>query len=103
MRGTFDPASHGGDDADSFDVVVPSLPGFGFSEPRQESGSENPALVVYKRNGGKVRLFWASEMTKEMADPGQDPRDAPDIASLWSVLDLTPTGRGSEWYPKLAY
>src|SRR5262249_42167587 len=33
-----DPVSHGGDDADSFHVVVPSLPGFGFSEPRQESG-----------------------------------------------------------------
>ena len=27
-----DPASHGGDPADSFDVVVPSLPGFGFSD-----------------------------------------------------------------------
>lgn len=26
------PAEHGGDPADSFDVVVPSLPGFGFSE-----------------------------------------------------------------------
>lgn len=36
-----------------------------------------------------LRLFWASEMSFEMADPGQDPRDAPDIASLWSVLDLT--------------
>ncbi|MGA7682395.1 MAG: DUF899 family protein [Pseudolabrys sp.] len=66
-------------------------------------GSENPALVVFKRDGDKVRLFWASEMTKELADPGQDPRDAPDIASLWSILDLTPSGRGTEWYPKLAY
>jgi len=27
-----DPASYGGDDSDAFDVVVPSLPGFGFSE-----------------------------------------------------------------------
>lgn len=27
-----DPASHGADPADSFDVVVPSLPGFGFSD-----------------------------------------------------------------------
>ena len=27
-----DPASHGGDPADAFDVVVPSLPGHGFSE-----------------------------------------------------------------------
>lgn len=66
-------------------------------------GSEYPALVVFKRDGDQVRLFWASEMTKEMADPGQDPRDAPDIASLWSILDLTPEGRGTDWYPKLQY
>ncbi len=66
-------------------------------------GSEYPALVVYRREGDEVRLFWASEMTKEMADPGQDPRDAPDIASLWSILDLTPGGRGTDWYPKLQY
>jgi epoxide hydrolase len=26
-----DPAAHGGDAADAFDVVVPSLPGYGFS------------------------------------------------------------------------
>ncbi|MDQ4030216.1 MAG: epoxide hydrolase 1, partial [Actinomycetota bacterium] len=28
-----DPAAHGGDPADSFDVVVPSLPGYPFSDP----------------------------------------------------------------------
>ncbi|HEY9339910.1 MAG TPA: epoxide hydrolase [Kribbella sp.] len=28
-----DPASYGGDPADAFDVIVPSLPGFGFSTP----------------------------------------------------------------------
>lgn len=66
-------------------------------------GGEAPALVVFQREGDKVRLFWASEMTGDMADPGQDPRDAPDIASLWSILDLTPEGRGTDWYPKLAY
>lgn len=65
---------------------------------------EFPALTVYQRDAdGKVRLFWASEMTDKMADPGQDPRDAPDIASLWSILDLTPEGRGTDWYPKLSY
>lgn len=66
-------------------------------------GLEYPALTVFQRDGDQVRLFWASEMTLEMADPGQDPRDAPDIASLWSVLDLTPQGRGTDWYPKLSY
>ena len=66
-------------------------------------GSEGAALVVFQRDGDEVRLFWASEMTGEMADPGQDPRDAPDIAALWSILDLTPGGRGTDWYPKLSY
>ena len=27
-------------------------------------GSEYPALIVFKRDGDKVRLFWASEMTR---------------------------------------
>ena len=69
----------------------------------QADGSESPALIVFKRDEDQVRLFWTSEMHLEMADPGQDPRDAPDIASLWSVLDLTPEGRGTDWYPKLKY
>jgi predicted dithiol-disulfide oxidoreductase (DUF899 family) len=69
----------------------------------QADGSESPALVVFQRDGDQVRLFWSSEMRLEMADPGQDPRDAPDIASLWSLLDLTPEGRGVDWYPKLNY
>lgn len=66
-------------------------------------GWESPALIVYRRDGDTVRLFWASEMARDMADPGQDPRDAPDLASLWSILDLTPGGRGTDWYPKLSY
>jgi pimeloyl-ACP methyl ester carboxylesterase len=31
-----DPAAHGGDPADAFDVVTPSLPGYGFSDPTHE-------------------------------------------------------------------
>jgi len=66
-------------------------------------GDEYPALVVYHRDGTQVRLFWASEMSGEMADPGQDPRGAPDLAPLWNILDLTPEGRDPHWYPKLSY
>ncbi|MEZ0470070.1 epoxide hydrolase family protein [Luteimonas salinilitoris] len=33
-----DPGSHGGDPGDAFDVVVPSLPGFGFSQAPTEAG-----------------------------------------------------------------
>lgn len=33
-----DPRSHGGDPADAFHLVVPSLPGYGFSSPLRETG-----------------------------------------------------------------
>ena len=67
------------------------------------NGDEYPALVVFRRDGDKVRLFWAGEMSGAMADPGQDPRGAPDLAPLWNILDLTPEGRDAKWYPKLNY
>ena len=36
-----------------------------------------------------------------MADPGQDPRGAPDLDCSGHMLDTTPEGRGTNWYPKL--
>jgi epoxide hydrolase len=33
-----DPRAHGGDPTDAFDVVVPSIPGYGFSGPTHETG-----------------------------------------------------------------
>jgi epoxide hydrolase len=36
-----DPRAHGGDPADAFHVVAPSLPGFGFSVPLQQAGWES--------------------------------------------------------------
>lgn len=65
-------------------------------------GSEWPALDVWVKDGAKVRHFWGAEMGGT-ADPGQDPRLAPDPTPLWNILDLTPAGRGSDWYPQLAY
>jgi pimeloyl-ACP methyl ester carboxylesterase len=38
IRPLADPAAHGGDPRDAFDVVVPSLPGYGFSEPLETPG-----------------------------------------------------------------
>lgn len=62
-----------------------------------------PGLSVFTRRDGTVRHFWSGEMNGEMADPGQDPRGAPDPDPLWTILDLTPPGRGAAWYPKLEY
>ena len=64
-------------------------------------GHEVPALNVFTRQGEAIRHFYTGELTT--SDPGQDPRGAPDPAPLWTILDLTPEGRGADWYPKLAY
>ena len=66
-------------------------------------GGDIPAFNVFTRRDGTIRHFWGGEMTGETADPGQDPRGAPDLMPLWTILDMTPEGRGTDWYPKLDY
>jgi pimeloyl-ACP methyl ester carboxylesterase len=48
-----DPASYGGDPADAFDVIVPSLPGYGFSDRPRERGM----------NAVRTAELWARLMT----------------------------------------
>jgi predicted dithiol-disulfide oxidoreductase (DUF899 family) len=64
---------------------------------------DHAAINVFTRRNGELRHFWGEEMGSETADPGQDPRGAPDPMPIWSILDLTPAGRGADWYPKLEY
>ena len=47
-----DPGRHGGDPADAFDVVVPSLPGYGFSDRPAEAGC----------NTFRIAALWAALM-----------------------------------------
>jgi len=51
-----DPAHHGGDAADSFDIIVPSIPGFGFSSRPKHSGVNNY----------RVSELWAKLMTEKL-------------------------------------
>lgn len=70
-----DPAAHGGDPADAFHVVIPSVPGFGFSTPLSEAGwthgriakafTELMARLGYDRygvQGGDIGAFEAPLM-----------------------------------------
>ena len=62
-----------------------------------------PGFSVFTRRDGIIHHFYSAEMSAAMADPGQDPRGAPDFDPLWLMLDMTPEGRGTDWYPKLDY
>lgn len=65
-------------------------------------GSQLPMMNVFRRDGsGGISHFWGSEGF--FADvPGQ-PRHMDQIWPLWNLLDLTPEGRGDDWYPALSY
>ncbi len=75
-----DPASYGGDAANSFDVIVPSTPGFGFSDrPLQRGGVDNVSVLAklmtdvlgYSRfaiHGGDT----GSPLAKQIAQQFQD-------------------------------
>ena len=54
-----DPGGHGADPADAFDVVAPSLPGFGFSD-----ASPEPGMQVQRVAG-----LWAKLMTENLGYP----------------------------------
>src|SRR6266567_9250283 len=54
-----DPGRHGGDPADAFDLVVPSLPGFGFSDHATERGMDVQ----------RVAGLWHTLMTENLGYP----------------------------------
>ena len=54
-----DPASHGGDASDAFDVIVPSLPGFTFSGPLRKTGI----------NWIRTADLWSRLMTEVLGHP----------------------------------
>ena len=41
-----DPRAHGGDPADAFHLVIPSIPGYGFSGPLTEAGWDVPRIAT---------------------------------------------------------
>ena len=76
-----DPVAHGGDPADAFDVVAPSLPGFAFSSPLEAEGMFfNPvadlwvklmARLGYDRfatQGGDIGSFVSARLGHKYAD-----------------------------------
>lgn len=54
-----DPAAHGGDPADSFEVIVPSLPGYGLSVPLTTTGVDV----------ARIAALWKTLMTEVLGFP----------------------------------
>ena len=65
-----------------------------YSDPSQEFSRDFHAVGENGEDWAGLHVF-----TRR----GQDPRGAPDLMPLWTVLDTTPEGRDPKWYPKLDY
>jgi len=65
--------------------------------------SQNPLLHVFVRRGGAVHHFYTTELAFAPSEPGQHPRHIDQMWPLWQLFDLTPEGRGTDWFPRLRY
>lgn len=66
-------------------------------------GAQIPSLNVFVRRDGVIRHFFHTELVFAKAEKGQNSRHIDMAWPLWNLLDFTPEGRGSDWYPKLEY
>lgn len=65
-------------------------------------GGQLPMCHVWTRRSGEVRHFWGAELLhRDDPDWTGHPRHLDPIWALWNVLDLTPEGRGADWWPRL--
>jgi predicted dithiol-disulfide oxidoreductase (DUF899 family) len=66
-----------------------------------DDGEQIPAMNVFVRRDGEIRHFWGSELL--YADLPGHPRHMDLMWPIWNLFDLTPEGRGTDWFPKLEY
>ncbi|MFI9380765.1 epoxide hydrolase family protein [Kutzneria sp. NPDC052558] len=100
-----DPAAHGGDPADAFDVIAPSLPGFGFS-PHPGTPGLNPTAIAALFNGLMTRELGYQRYGAQGGDFGAQitsriGRDHGDhVAGIHlNLMGATPTLDGSPLTP----
>lgn len=66
-------------------------------------GGQIPSLNVFVRRGKKIHHFYNTELVFLPADRGQNQRHIDMAWPLWNLLDFTPEGRGTDWFPQLTY
>jgi predicted dithiol-disulfide oxidoreductase (DUF899 family) len=66
-------------------------------------GGQLPVLSLFARRDGKIYHSYSTEMAFAPPEPAQNQRHIDMMWPLWNLLDLTPEGRGADWYPRLSY
>jgi predicted dithiol-disulfide oxidoreductase (DUF899 family) len=64
-------------------------------------GEQLPLLHVFVKNGEGVFHAYSTELFFVPNADGLHPRHVDSLWPLWAALDLTPQGRGADWFPQL--
>jgi pimeloyl-ACP methyl ester carboxylesterase len=90
-----DPVAHGGDAADAFDLVIPSLPGHGFSMPLRQTGLDIPRhAAIFAKLMTEVLGYprfavgggdWGAAISNYMAHAGPD-----EVIGLFATIPFYP-------------
>lgn len=60
-----------------------------------------PALNIFKKMADGIYHFYNTELL--YAPTEGHPRHIDNLWPVWNLLDLTPEGRGENWFPQLSY
>ena len=66
-------------------------------------GGQIPSLNVFVKRGNRINHFYQTELVFLPADKGQNQRHIDMAWPLWNLLDFTPEGRGTDWFPQIQY
>jgi predicted dithiol-disulfide oxidoreductase (DUF899 family) len=66
-------------------------------------GGQVPVFNAFVRRDGKIYHSYSTELVFAPAEPGQNQRHIDMMWPLWNLFDLTPEGRGADWFPRLSY
>lgn len=86
------------------DLTILSAQGTGYQtdyNAETTDGAQHPIMNIFQRRDGETYHFWGSEAY--FAPVEGQPRHVDLLWPLWNLLDLTPDGRGTDWYPSLEY
>ena len=62
-----------------------------------------PVLNVFRKTSDGIFHSYATELFFAPAEEGQHNRHVGMMWPLWNIFDLTPDGRGENWFPGLNY
>ena len=66
-------------------------------------GNQIPAINVFRNHGGEIHHTYNTELLYAPCVEGRHPRHADLLWPVWNAFDLTPDGRGTDWFPKTSY